>query len=205
MPMTPPKLRRRGRVMLAVGVLVASASGLTACGSSAPPVPPPLSRAAMESGLQQAVPGQNKAERAIDRAAGTVLPGDGKDGLVNFQKELAKLKGTAVVVNLWGDWCTPCQKEIPVFQRVALAQRGKAAFLGVATFSKRAKTEKYLATKKWLPYPSVLDDDGQVARTTAVNKVPQTIFYTPAGKKFVHIGPYESVAELTTDIARYTK
>jgi hypothetical protein len=98
----------------------------------------------------------------------------------------------------------PCRKEIPVFQRVAIAERGRVAFLGVATFSSRAKTEAYLQNNLWLPYPSVLDDHGQIVATTHVSNVPQTIFYSATGKRFVHIGPYTSVADLETDIKRYT-
>ena len=46
---------------------------------------------------------------------------------------LAGLRGTPSVVNLWGSWCGPCQKETPYLAR-AHARLGKAVrFLGVDT------------------------------------------------------------------------
>jgi cytochrome c biogenesis protein CcmG/thiol:disulfide interchange protein DsbE len=33
------------------------------------------------------------------------------------QVHLASLKGKAVVLNFWGSWCEPCQKEAPLLQK----------------------------------------------------------------------------------------
>ncbi|MDQ8046911.1 MAG: TlpA disulfide reductase family protein [Solirubrobacteraceae bacterium] len=211
-----PMLRGRRRAVLAATVAMVGAAGLAGCGSGEQ-VPPALSKAEMQAALKTMLPDAPGPAGAVtgtkgylaagvmrlEQEAGTVLPGEPKQATAIYNSRLAALRGTPVVVNLWGDWCAPCQKEIPIFQRVALAERGRIAFLGVATFSTRAKTEAYLATKKWLPYPSVLDDDGQIVGTTHVSNVPQTIFYTATGKRFVHIGPYTSVAALETDIKRY--
>src|SRR5262245_7719009 len=35
--------------------------------------------------------------------------------VTGFRQLLAQLKGTPVVVNFWGAWCTPCRAEVPLF------------------------------------------------------------------------------------------
>ncbi|MDO9356711.1 MAG: TlpA disulfide reductase family protein [Solirubrobacteraceae bacterium] len=183
-------------------VLVAALAG---CGGSDAEIPPKLSQAAVETALATTPPALRPADRAVEKQANVLLPGDGDAAQKELGRLLATLKGRPVVVNLWGEWCAPCKKELPVFQRVALAQRGKTVFLGVATRTSRTKTEQYLASQFFLPYPSILDPDEQINKSvTGVSNIPKTYFYGPdGGKPFVHLGPYESVDKLTADIAKY--
>ncbi|MBO9534389.1 MAG: TlpA family protein disulfide reductase [Solirubrobacteraceae bacterium] len=188
---------------LIVAAPLALAIGLAGCGSDAPAVTA-LPRTEVTAKLAEPAPAALSAEaKRLEGAAGTVLPGSGKEAETQLDAVLAKLKGTPVVVNLWGDWCVPCKKELPIFQRVALAQRGKIVFLGVATLSNRGKSEAYLQDKIALPYPSLLDDPGDLNRGTGIDSVPKTFFYDQGHKRYVHQGPYETEADLETDLRRY--
>lgn len=204
MPLAVTGSRAFGRSALVVAAMVLAVAGVAGCGDSSTPVPPPLSQAAIDAALATTPPGLSAAQRALDEGANTVLKGDGDDALGQLEAELAPLRGKPVVVNLWADWCKPCVKEFPIFQRTALELRGDVAFLGVATRTSRAKTEGFLA-KLALPYPSILDPDEQVNKSvTGVENIPKTFFYKPGGgKPFVHLGPYDSVDKLKADIARY--
>lgn len=185
-----------GVLLLAVVVLLAACGG-----SDAPPVAK-LSAAEVQAKLAEPAPGATAAQRQIEDEAGQALSG-GDDPAATLDARLKELRGTPVVVNIWGDWCVPCKEEMPIFQRVALAQRGQVAFLGVATTSSREKTEAYLRDQIAMPYPSILDDGGAVNLGTGVDSVPKTLFYDRAGKRTIHVGPYDSEAALLKDIERY--
>lgn len=203
---SPVLLRRPLRVQIsAILALAGTAAALSGCGEPEAKVPPALTRAAVDAALATTPTGSTSAQRAVDAAAGTLMPGDGDKAKQQLEKQLAALGDTPVVVNLWGDWCAPCKKELPIFQRATLQLRGKVAFLGIATRTTRGKTESYLAEEIALPYPSIFDPDEQINGGTGVSSIPKTLFYSGARKRqpFVHIGPYESVAKLLEDVDRY--
>lgn len=118
--------------------LLAGSAGLTAlvvlagCAPGATPTEP-----AYDSRIKVDTPAlrQAKAEAGIEPCAGSsgetrsdlpqvTLPclGGGKD------VDLASVEGPAVV-SVWAQWCTPCRKELPLYQR--LADSGAVSVLGV--------------------------------------------------------------------------
>lgn len=202
-PARQPLSRPRRRLAV-VGAVCLLSAGFAACGGSDTPIPPKLSQAAVDAALATTPAGLTDAEKALEQGAGTLLPGDGDDAGRQLDAQVRALRGTPVVVNLWGDWCVPCRKEIPVLQRATLQLRGKVAFIGVATRTTRSKTDAFLKDEFALPYPSIFDPDEQVNDRAGVKSIPKTLFYKPSGgAPFVHLGVYRSVAELEQDIAEY--
>lgn len=199
-----PLIRARRRAIAAAVGTVLLAGVLTGCGSDAPKVTA-LKPAQVQAELAKPVDGLTPAARRLERAAGTVLPGPEDGAVKRLDGIVAGLRGTPVVVNLWGEWCVPCKKELPIFQRTALQLRGQVVFLGVATYGKRSATEAYLRDTIALPYPSIRDLPGDLNTGTGIDTVPKTFFYDRAGKRTVHQGPYETQADLEADIARYAR
>lgn len=190
--------RRRGLVLLAAAGL-----GLAGCGNDTPPVAK-LSAAEVQQQLAAAPAAPlSPAAQALEAKAGELVDA-GKDPVEALDAQVKSLRGTPVVVNLWADWCKPCKVEMPILQRVALDHRGKVAFLGVASSAAKAKNAAYLEQIA-MPYPSLVDEDGEILDATGVDGLPKTIFYDAAGKRFVHNGPYESEADLVADIQRYAR
>ncbi len=191
------------RVARAVALAAACslAAGLAGCGDAAPPVAK-LTTAEVKAKLAEPVAGQSAAERGLEQEASELLDVKPAGAVKTLEARVAALKGTPVVVNLWADWCGPCKREMPILQRVALGNRGEIAFLGVAVNSPRAKAEAFLRNV-FVPYPSLLDADGDVNIGTGVNSLPKTFFYDRSGKRTIHIGPYETEADLLADIKRY--
>lgn len=176
---------------------------LAGCGAEQK-VPTALTRQQVTEQLARPVDGLPARARALERSAGTVLSdpaqGDATEQLAQIVRDL---RGTPIVVNLWGEWCGPCKRELPIFQRVALQERGRVVFLGVASLAKRDKTEAYLRDVIALPFPSLFDEPGALDRGTGISGIPKTFFFDRTGKRTVHQGVYPSTEALLTDIERY--
>lgn len=199
-PATPHARRSVGRAVALS--LVGLSVLLSACGKEPAAAVPALTEEQVKAELSQPAPGATKPQVALERRADELIPG-GKDPAATLQAQVDRLRGTPVVVNMWADWCKPCKTEMPIFQRVALAQRGSVAFFGIAAETTQGKAEAYLRDRIAMPYPSIFDEFGKVNKGTGADSLPKTLFYDRAGKRFVHLGPYTTEADLLTDIERY--
>lgn len=136
----------------------------------------------------------------LHRNANRFLPGE-RAGL---KRELERLRGHPVVVNIWAAWCGPCRQELPVLQEVSVDHGKRVAFLGIDLRDERGAAERLL---RQIPvsYPSVEDPDGRIFQDYGLQGVPSTIFYDARGGEpaYVHQGPYLDRADLEADIRRY--
>ena len=125
-------------------------------------------------------------------------------GVPAFEKRLAALKGTPVVLNKWASWCGPCRAEFPVFQQVATKHGTEIAFLGVNSGDSTQPARDFLARYP-IPFPSYLDPDEKIARAiNAPANYPITVFLDARGEPaFIHQGPYDSTGALEADLDRY--
>ena len=125
-------------------------------------------------------------------------------GVPAFERRLAALKGTPVVINKWASWCNPCRAEFPAFQQVATARGKEIAFLGVNGHDSTDPARKFLKQYP-VPFPSYVDPDEKIAREIrAPANYPITVFVDAAGKTaFIHQGGYTSRQALSADIDRY--
>jgi cytochrome c biogenesis protein CcmG/thiol:disulfide interchange protein DsbE len=126
-------------------------------------------------------------------------------GAPAFQRRVAALRGYPVVVNKWASWCGPCRAEFPVFQKAAVQEAKRIAFVGVDSSDNDGDANTFLSDFP-LAYPSYRDPDLKVARVfNGVGAFPTTAFYDKRGKlAYTHQGPYHSVDELVRDVRRYT-
>jgi len=130
------------------------------------------------------------------------LLGGGADA---FERRVDELRGYPIVVNKWASWCGPCRAEFPVFQKAAIQEAKRIAFLGVDSTDNEDDAREFLGEFP-LTYPSYKDPDLKVAGVfNGVGAFPTTAFYDRRGKvAYVHQGPYDSVEELLSDVRRYT-
>jgi cytochrome oxidase Cu insertion factor (SCO1/SenC/PrrC family)/thiol-disulfide isomerase/thioredoxin len=135
---------------------------------------------------------------ALHAQSSQLLPG----GQAALDARLAKLRGYPVVVNIWGSWCIPCQKEFGLFSR-ASAQYGKrVAFLGADTDDGAGDARAFLRTHP-VSYPSYATTDTSIDKLLpgGLAGTPTTVFIGTNGKVLsVHIGQYTSQGTLDQDI-----
>jgi cytochrome c biogenesis protein CcmG, thiol:disulfide interchange protein DsbE len=63
--------------------------------------------------------------------------------------QLAKLKGTPVVLNFWGSWCGPCRDEMPALNEVAGQLKEKFTMLAVGSGETAEKSTQYVIENKF--------------------------------------------------------
>ncbi len=184
---------KRPFVILGTLALVA----LAGCGSSAPAPAPKLS----DSETKAKLAGSPAPLRKVHEQANQLLDG----GQAALDARVRALRGYPIVVNFWGSWCGPCRDEFPVFQRVALEEGRRVAFLGVDVQDAPEAAAKFLRGAP-VTYPSYVDPQKEIANSFGLIGTPSTAYYDRNGKRtFLHQGPYRSAADLKSDIDRYTR
>jgi thiol-disulfide isomerase/thioredoxin len=119
---------------------------------------------------------------------------------------MAGLTGTPTVVNVWGSWCIPCQKEAAALSTVYNALRPKVRFLGVDTADSANSALDFGAhVTPPIRYPSVFDPDKKVLLGLAKAPGPPITAFVDASGVVVHVatGPYDDAAQLRADVAKY--
>lgn len=98
---------------------------------------------------------------------------------------LSDLQGQPVLVNFWATWCSTCRAETPDLIEMHETYRGDGlVMLGVNLREAGGPVQDFV-DEFGLPYPVLLDRDGQVAGTWRIGGpnqgVPSTYFIDSAG------------------------
>ena len=122
-------------------------------------------------------------------------------GLDGKPMSLSDHRGKWVVINFWASWCSPCVKELPDFDSLAL-EKPDVQFIGVNFEETTAEdTRSFLASLKVSAFPHVkYDGDGipleffidREGNQLSLKGLPSTFFVDPKGEmRKLHLGPIE--------------
>jgi len=171
--------RRPGRrlpVLAGTGAVLAVLAALAACSTSSGNAVTGQNYQAGDGSITILAPDQRKAPGEL---RGTTVDGQ--------QVDLANYRGDAVVLNVWGSWCGPCQKEAPALQAAsqALAPKG-VKFLGIniREDGNQARAAAFERTYG-ITYPSLFDSTQYLLAlrgVVAANAVPSTVVVDPQGR-----------------------
>jgi thiol-disulfide isomerase/thioredoxin len=103
---------------------------------------------------------------------------DGSDG-VSLNRALAK--GVPVVVGFWAYHCVPCQKELPMLQKLAKELGPKATFLLIHAGPDETKMKQKLAELQITALPSASDDTHRKEERYCVTSLPHTFVVDKTG------------------------
>jgi thiol-disulfide isomerase/thioredoxin len=170
--------RRRG-MLAAAAVVVTAAVALSVAlqrddvvdfgnvpGPGAPPLP-------ADSGVRV-----DGADVALAPPLGSVLTDGGWPEAAAFVARSAD-GDRPTVVNLFASWCGPCEREMPLLNRVADREIGMD-FLGVAHLDARRDAERFVAEQQ-VVFTTILDLDGDVAAAVGGRGLPVTVAFDRDG------------------------
>lgn len=118
------------------------------------------------------------------------------DGTIN----LAELRGSPIVLNIWSSDCTPCRGETRMLQSEweRLGSRG-VLFLGLNVLDSPATARRF-RTDYGVTYPSVEEKRGDTARQLGAGGIPETFFISKGGKIVSHVIGAVSLAQIELGI-----
>jgi cytochrome c biogenesis protein CcmG/thiol:disulfide interchange protein DsbE len=110
--------------------------------------------------------------------------------------------GRPTLVNVWGSWCGPCVREVPLLADFADRAGERVGLVGVLT-QDSLRSALTFAAESGMDWPSVVDDDGAVMRTYSPAP-PVTLFVTPDGRvAHVERGEFTDVAQIEALVAEH--
>ena len=93
-----------------------------------------------------------------------------------YRELLGQLRGTPVVVNIWGSWCAPCRSEAPELKAASAKYGHEVQFLGVDILDTRDGAHAFMA-EFGTTYPSVFDPSASIRDMLGFLGQPDTLFY----------------------------
>jgi thiol-disulfide isomerase/thioredoxin len=174
---------------------------LTACDADDVPVPaetnvdvdtPALREAKQHAGVEDCEPGSGEAVDGGLPAVSLPCFGGGPE------IDLAALRGP-MVVNLWGYWCGPCRKEMPILARFYADHGDQVAMLGIDYQDVQPDNAMALVEKSGVTYPLVADPGGDLAAHAPFSPrmgLPISVFVDQQGGATVVPGEIGSEQEL---------
>ena len=128
----------------------------------------------------QSVKGVDRSHKGEPAPAAKFKNPDGGDF------DLAKFKGTPVLVNLWASWCAPCIKELPTLQQLEQAQAAEGK-LGIIAVSQdtgaQGSVEAFLGERDIGRFAAYHDPDMNLTSALNIQVMPTTILYDAEGKE----------------------
>jgi thiol-disulfide isomerase/thioredoxin len=110
---------------------------------------------------------------------------DGED-LRGRPLSLDTMRGKPTVVNVWGSWCGPCQKEAPLLVDAAKTLGDKANFLGIDSRDAGTAAGKTFEARNGITWPSLFSPGGEAVLAfnglVAPRGVPTTVVLDAQGR-----------------------
>lgn len=192
---------RWGAGIVAGGVLL---SGCTA--PTAPEIPEPLA-------ADPALVSQREAAGIADCPATPLeaepLPGGLPDLVLTClgsgrQTNLAALRGTPMVINVWAQWCGPCRQEAPHLAGFAAAVGPDVLVLGIDYDDPEPALALEFAGQAGWTYAHLTDPTKQTQSPLRIAGIPTTLFVTRDGVIAQRIvGPAASTQQLIEYTQQY--
>lgn len=100
-----------------------------------------------------------------------------------YETLLDQLRGTPLVVNMWGSWCPPCRDEAPMLAAAHEEFGEQIQFLGIDIQDDRAGAIAFIREFGWR-FPSVVDPAWPSRFRSELGFLgqPNTLFYDASGE-----------------------
>jgi thiol-disulfide isomerase/thioredoxin len=108
----------------------------------------------------QVVTGDGAITQIDPGGRGDAVSLDGKD-LRGNAVSLDSMRGRPTVVNVWGSWCGPCQKEAPLLVSAAKTLGDQAQFVGIDSRDAGTAAGRTFEARNEISWPSLFSPGGE--------------------------------------------
>jgi len=131
------------------------------------------------------VTGDGSITQIAPHDRGRAVSLDGND-LAGKPVSLASMRGRPTVVNVWGAWCGPCQKEAPLLVSAARTLGDQAHFLGIDSRDAGTAAGRTFQTRNGITWPSLFSPGGEAVLAfnglVSPRGVPTTVVLDAQGR-----------------------
>jgi thiol-disulfide isomerase/thioredoxin len=180
-------------------VVVAATVGVAACGGGGTAQDSAVGNGSSFVSGSYSTTVYGRSGPAAPDISGTLLTGG--------RFRLAADRGSVVVMNFWGSWCTPCREEAPALAALARKFSSGVTFVGVDIRDDPASAEAFMRTFR-IGYPSLNDPNDEIALdfngTVPPASIPTTLVIGRSGHiaaRIVGTSSYDGLAALITQIS----
>lgn len=116
-----------------------------------------------------------------DEAPDFVLKEINKNNKLESLK-LSDLEGKGVMLNFWGTWCKPCEREMPYMQKLYPEYKKKGVEIVTVNLDATKFVVDRFIERYDLTFPVLYDSDDQVMNLYNVGPIPSSFFISPEGE-----------------------
>lgn len=114
-------------------------------------------------------------------AAGAAAPDFEVVDLNGEKHRLKDYKDQGVLLNFWGTWCAPCEREFPAMERQYASFKEQGVQIIAVNFAQsKFEVEKYVANMG-MTFPVAIDKTKSVFTAYNIGPLPTSIFIKPDG------------------------
>ncbi len=128
-------------------------------------------------------------EREPYPVAGNQAPDFTLTALNGVAWNLARMRGSVVLVNFWASWCEPCQQELPQLQQLYERHSDDGLVVLGISDDEPGKAQQY-REERGISYPSLRDDDGNVMQSYQVSAIPTSLIIGRDGQLLLRTEGY---------------
>ena len=107
------------------------------------------------------------------------------------------LRGKAVVIHFWADWCPYCLEEMPVLDKLYQQYKKQGLMVYAVNVGQGLDAARAYVSRVKITYPVLLDTDGKTAKSYGVLGLPRTFFIDRKGNI-----KYKLLGEASGDMLR---
>jgi thiol-disulfide isomerase/thioredoxin len=116
--------------------------------------------------------------------------------------QLGALRGP-MVINVWGSWCGPCKKEMPVLRAFYERAKDKVQLIGVDVEEANFDDGRTFVERNGITWPNLYDPDGRSREYFGLG-VPVTWFIAADGSvAYKHVGIIKDLEEIVSLTEKY--
>ncbi len=133
----------------------------------------------------------NPAGAEVAPKEGALAPNFLLETLDGGELRLSDLRGSAVVLNFWATWCSPCRREIPQFVEAYDRYREEGFVIVGVNLQESPSIIERFARDFDMQFPIAIDRDGEVSDEYRLLGLPTTYFIDRQGVvRAVFRGPF---------------